>query len=139
MAKQLPAGSPVHRAKPHMRRSTHVRVSLASIVAMAGGLGLMAWMTAQPSREHRPLYASKEDCEREWSDHDCEPQSRGTGGSGHGGGYYRGPIVRGYTVDDQGKAHPTDVESDRVPSHSRALQVQRGGFGRAGGRYGAGS
>jgi uncharacterized protein YgiB involved in biofilm formation len=99
----------------------------------------MAWIAAQPSKEQRPLYASKEDCEREWSDHECEPRHETTGGSGHAGGYFRGPIVRGYTVDEHGKAHPTNVESDRVPANSRAFHVQRGGFGRTGGRFGAGA
>jgi len=133
------AGPPITRLKPGKRRSTEVRLGLASIAAMVGGLGLIAWVAAGQSKESRPLYTSKEDCEREWSDHDCEPQHGGSGGSGHGGGSYRGPSVRGYTVDENGKAHPTDVQSDRVPTNSRALTVQRGGFGSTGGRFGASS
>jgi hypothetical protein len=140
MAKEWPEGLlPVHHVKPRKRRSSEVRVRLATIVAMVSGLGIMASLGNQPSEESHPLYTSKEECEREWSDHDCEPTSGGSSGSGggHGGVSYRGPAVRGYTVDENGKAHRTDVESDRVPTNSRAIRVQRGGFGSTGGRFGA--
>jgi|SRR5215467_4656421 len=139
MAKEWLAGPPVHKVNPRKRSSTEVRVSLASMAAMVGGLGLMAWIVSQPSKENRPLYSSKEDCEREWSDHESEPQHGRSGGYAHGGGSYYGPSVRGYTVDENGKAHRTDVESDRVPTNSRALRVQRGGFGSTGGRFGVSS
>jgi len=139
LSPEWPAGSPVFSVKPRKRQSTEVRLGLASMAAMVGGLGLMVWMAAEQSKESRPLYSSKDDCEREWSDHDCEPTAYGGSGGGHGGGGYRGPSVRGYTVDEKGKAHRTDMESDRVPLNSRALTVERGGFGSTGGRYGASS
>ena len=141
MAKEWPAGPPILPVKSPKRRSSEVRLGLVSMAAMVGGLGLMAWVAAEQSKDSRPLYSSKEDCEGEWSDHDCEP-SRGNGsgsGSSHGGGSYRGPSVRGYDVDENGKAHRTDMESDRVPKNSRAVTVLRGGFGNSGGRYGVGS
>lgn len=106
---------------------------------MVGGLGLMVWMAAGQSKESRPLYSSREDCEREWSDQECRPATHSGSGGGHGGGGYHGPSVRGYQVDEQGKAHRTDIESERVPTNSRALTVQRGGFGHTGGRFGASS
>ena len=87
----------------------------------------MAWVASEQSKDNRPVYRSKEDCEREWTDHDCEPQDRYVGS--HGGTYYRGPSVRGYNIDENGKAYRTDGETDRVPSKSRALGIQRGGFG----------
>lgn len=139
MSAEWPAGSPIFSVKPRKRQSTEVRLGLATMAAMVGGLGLMVWMAAEQSKERQPVYSSKEDCAREWSDHDCEPATyRGSGG-GHGGGSYRGPSVRGYNVDEQGKAHPTDMESDRVPTNSRAMAVDRGGFGNTGGRFGASS
>ena len=69
-------------AKEGSRKSTEVRIGLASMVAMVGGLGLMAWVASEQSREARPLYGSKEDCEREWSDHDCEPEHHQVGDHG---------------------------------------------------------
>lgn len=106
---------------------------------MVGGLGLMAWQAGGQLKDSRPVYISKEECEREWSDHDCEPAPHGGSGGGYGGGSYRGPSVRGYTIDQEGKAHRSDVALDRVPSNSRAFTVQRGGFGSTGGRFGASS
>lgn len=99
----------------------------------------MAWMAAGQSKESRPLYSSREDCEREWSDQECRPATHSGSGGGHGSGGYHGPSVWGYHVDEQGKAHRTDIESERVPTNSRALTVQRGGFGHTGGRFGASS
>ena len=126
------SSEPLFSAKPPNRRSTEVRLGLASIAAMVGGLGLMAWQAGEQSKTSSPLYISKEECEREWSDHDCEPATHGSSASGHGGGSYRGPSVRGYTIDREGKAHRSDMESERVPPNSRALTVQRGGFGGTG-------
>lgn len=136
---QWPAGPPLKSLKPRQRRSTEVRVALASIAAMLGGLGLMSWVADEQAKESRPLYVSKEECEREWSDQDCEPVRGGGSSGGHGGGRYHGPSVRGYTVDEQGKAHRTNMDVDRVPPNSRAMMVDRGGFGRTGGRFGASS
>jgi uncharacterized protein YgiB involved in biofilm formation len=119
------------------RKSTEVRLGLASVAAMVGGLGLMAWVASEQSKDNHPLYRSKEDCEREWTDHDCEPQDHQVGG--YSRTYYRGPSVRGYNVDENGKARRTDVESDYVPAKSRAVGIQRGGFGSSGVRFGGGS
>ncbi len=115
------------------------------MAAMVTGLGLMVWVAAKHSRNIYPVYSSKEDCEREWSDRDCQPEyeegnNRGAGGGSRAGwSSYHGPSVRGYAVDEHGKAHPTDYEPDGIPERSRAWTLSRGGFGSAGGRYGAGS
>ena len=142
MPKNWLTDTPDYLVKPPKRQSTEVRLGLATMAAMVGGLGLMVWVAAGQSKERRPEYLSREDCEREWNDRDCEPTHSGyTGGTGggSGGGGYRGPSVRGYTIDQDGKAHPTDTVSDEVPRGSRAWTVSRGGFGSAGGRFGASS
>jgi uncharacterized protein YgiB involved in biofilm formation len=139
LSSQRSTRPPAVPEQPQQLRSTEVNLALASIAAMLGGLGLMSWVADEQAKEGRPLYVSKDECEREWSDQDCEPVRGGGSSGGHGGGRYHGPSVRGYTVDKEGKAHRTDVDVDRVPPNSRAMMVDRGGFGHTGGRFGASS
>lgn len=130
---------PVVPEPPQQLSSTEVNLALVSFAAMVGGLGLMSWVAGEQAKEGRPLYVSKEECEREWSDQDCEPVRGGGSSGGHGSVHFHGPSVRGYTVDKEGKAHRTDVDVERVPPNSRAMTVDRGGFGHTGGRFGASS
>ncbi|MFO0775741.1 MAG: hypothetical protein U0172_13860 [Nitrospiraceae bacterium] len=118
-----------------------MRLVLVSAAAVMGGLGLAVWMAAKPSREVRPLYASKDECLREWSDGDCdavEEEPRHSTSSS-GSGRYRGPSVSGYTIRHDGRAERSEWYEDRVPPRSRALAVERGGFGRTGSHFSGGS
>lgn len=92
----------------------------------------MAMMAQRSKPGEYPLYATRDDCVREWSDRDCTEH-----GAGGGRIYWRGPSGP-YDIDRDGKAHPANRSFTHVPDGSKSVGIARGGFGATGSHYGAG-
>lgn len=82
----------------------------------------------QGTAMRRNLYASRSECERDYTPRQCEPESSGgSAGSGGSGGHYRGP----YYSASRSSAAADDPGAGRS-NGSRAISVEsstRGGFG----------
>lgn len=112
-----------------MLKRTRRRSAQISLVLM----GAAALAACENQDERRDLYASKQDCVKDWGDETrCEagPDGAAAAGRSHtGGGYFWGPYYAGSSLRS-GSA--VGSASRPVRSGSRAIgssNISRGGFG----------
>jgi uncharacterized protein YgiB involved in biofilm formation len=106
------------------KRSAQITLILLGVAALAG---------CNDQDERRDLYASKQDCVKDWGDETkCEsaPDSANTTGHSHsGGGFFWGPSYFGSGLRSSG-ASSSALSTARSGSHSiGSSSVSRGGFG----------
>jgi uncharacterized protein YgiB involved in biofilm formation len=117
---------------PSRPRKSSARVTLVLVGAAA-----LAACSHDDETLRRDLYASKNDCVRDWGDEQkCEAKPAESGGSaGHGGGFYWfGPSYRsGQFGSSSVSRTPGTVDAARAGSHAvGTAHVSRGGFGSSG-------
>ena len=106
---------------------------------MTGAVAAFSWLTNWTEEREtfrRDVYASKEDCVKDWGDeHNCE-EDFATRGSG---GHFYGPSYRSGQYGSSPNAKPEGtVDSARPGSHAvGTAHVSRGGFGGSGAAHGA--
>ena len=119
---------------------TRTRRRSARITLVLVGAAALAACNSSNGDDKRDLYASKQDCVRDWGDETkCElaPASAGasTGHSHTGGGYFWGPLYSGssyrYGSSRTGSSiGSSSIGGARTGSHSiGSSSVSRGGFG----------
>jgi uncharacterized protein YgiB involved in biofilm formation len=108
------------------------------------GIGIVAltWLTDWWREEHtvrRDLYASKEDCLKDWGDErNCEPEYASGLRSGTGLHYYGPPYNSGQYGSPLGTRPDGTIDTARPGSHAMGTaHVARGGFGGTGAAHGS--
>lgn len=107
-------------AVSHRRRSAHISLVILGAVALSG---------CGDNAQRRDLYASKQDCVRDWGDETkCETApSSATGG--RSGPHFWGPVYAGSSYRS-GSSALGSVSSARAGSRAVGTShVSRGGFG----------
>jgi uncharacterized protein YgiB involved in biofilm formation len=123
--------------------STRPRKSSARVTLVLLGAAALASCGQQESTLRRDLYASKEDCLKDWGDElKCaeQPGPARSGSSGYHGSYWYGPSYRSgdYGSSPVGRPHGT-VDSARPGSHAVGTShISRGGFGASGSAHASG-
>jgi uncharacterized protein YgiB involved in biofilm formation len=110
-----------------MLRRTRKRSAQITLVL----LGVAALAACDDQNERRDLYASKQDCVKDWGDETkcvSAPDSANTTGRSHtGGGFFWGPSYFGNSYHSAGSSA---LSSARSGSHAiGSSSVSRGGFG----------
>ena len=110
-------------------RKSSSRITLVIVGAAA--------MTACGQNEdlRRDVYASRDDCVKDWGDEQkCEEQAKAGTSSGGRGGFWYGPAYRSGQFGWVGVARPHgSIDSARPGSRSVATShISRGGFGASG-------
>jgi uncharacterized protein YgiB involved in biofilm formation len=112
------------------------RKSSSRITLVFLGAAALAACGQEGDGMRRDVYASKDDCLKDWGDElKCEEQSaptRNTGG--HGGGFWYGPFYRSGQFGSSASSRPGgSIDSARPGSRAVATShVSRGGFGGSG-------
>lgn len=111
-----------------MLTRTRKRSSRITLVLMGA-----AALAACGQNGQRDVYASKQDCVKDWGDETkCEsaPASAGSGRTHSGGGFFWGPMYAGSRWGSGGSSTSSSLSPAR--SGSRAIgssSISRGGFG----------
>ena len=114
------------------RRSAHITLVLLGAAALAG---------CGDDADRRDLYASKQDCVKDWGDESkCEQAPPGTTSSHphSGNGYFWGPA---YSSSTYRTGTPNSAGWTSARSGSRAVgtsSFSRGGFGHSASSHGSG-
>lgn len=108
-----------------------------SLVSMGGALAITACEPAQDTSERRNQYSSKAECVADYSDRECEQQTR----SGGGGFFFLGPMYMGNWRNRGAAAYAGGGGPGRAAMASptgvvaHPTQTTRGGFGATGRSY----
>jgi uncharacterized protein YgiB involved in biofilm formation len=117
--------------------SSRPRKSSARVTLVLLGAAALTACGNDDETLRRDVYASKNDCVRDWGDEQkCEAKpAESSAGNGHGGGfYYFGPSYRSGQFGSSSLTRaPGTIEGARSGSHAVATtHVSRGGFGSSG-------
>jgi hypothetical protein len=111
------------------------RKSSSRITLVFLGAAALAACGQEGNALRRDVYASKDDCLKDWGDElKCEEQSARTPSSGSHGGYWYGPMYRSGQFGSSAYSRPRgSVDSARPGSRAVATShVSHGGFGASG-------
>jgi len=110
---------------------------------MTGAVAAFSWLTNWTEEREtlrRDVYASKEDCVKDWGEErNCEEAIASPQGFFGGGARYYGPSYRSGDYGSSPNSKPEGtVDSARPGSHAvGTAHVSRGGFGGSGAAHGA--